>query len=284
MSAVESGWAGHALDVITDVAVWAGHHPWWPALAFVATTVAAVLASRLIADARHQRLVRHARMVHIIAPPQVDPAGVTAWWANLAALLAPTGWQRRLYGGPHVAFEYRWDGRQLTVQVWLPGTVAAGPVAAAARAAWPGAATTITDANSPIPADALTVGGILAPARAAWYPFETHHDADPLRALIAAGAELRRTEAACLQVLARPAGPRLVAALRRAARGLRTGRAVSSGPSTRLLDLVTDILTLGHGPGPGAGPRVADPVRDRDARAALDKAMLAQWEIGRAHV
>src|SRR6266542_2769215 len=51
--------------------------------------------------------------------------------------------RRLLAGVPHVAVEYRWAGRQLTIGVWLPGTVPAGPVLAAARAAWPGAAATV---------------------------------------------------------------------------------------------------------------------------------------------
>ncbi|GIH16142.1 helicase HerA domain-containing protein [Rugosimonospora africana] len=265
---------------------WAGHHPWWPALLLFLAVTATTAVRIAVVRARHRRLVAHARMVRIIPPPEVDPAGVTAWWANLLELLMPTPWRRRLYGIPHIALEYRWAGRQLTVVVWLPGTVSAGLVAAAARAAWPGAATEVLDADSPLPVDALAEGGALAPAMPAWYPLNTDHDADPMRALVAAGAGLHATEAACVQILARPATPRRVAAVRRGAVGLRTG--IPPGgvldPVTYLrgaLNLITDPLTSARTPrATGYGRQIpTDPIRDRDARAAIDTVIGPQWEV-----
>ncbi|WP_275410950.1 type IV secretory system conjugative DNA transfer family protein [Paractinoplanes rishiriensis] len=270
---------------------WAGHHPWWPALLLIGLVLILTVIRVGIDNARHRRLTSHAHQIHITPPPEVDPAGVAAWWANLFELLAPTPWRRLLYGTPHVALEYRWAGRELTVVVWLPGTIAAGPVAAAARAAWPGAAATVTDAQPPIPADAFAVGGALAPAMPAWYPLETDHDADPMRALVAAGTDLHRTEAACVQILARPASPRRAAALRRGAAGLRTGTPPGGGlldPTTYLrglLNVTTEMLTPGRPPRParpgyGSGrAATADPIRDRDARPAIDKSITAQWEV-----
>ncbi|GIH16341.1 type IV secretory system conjugative DNA transfer family protein [Rugosimonospora africana] len=264
---------------------WAGHHPWWPALLLVIATVA-TLTSTAAANAGHRRRARHARMVRITPPPQVDPAGAAAWWANLSALLNPgqPWWRPRRVA--HIGMEYRWAGRQLTVMVWLPGTVSVGPVAAAAQAAWPGAATEVLEADPPFPVDACAVGGVLAPAMPAWYPLDTDHDTDPMRALVAVGAGLHASEAACVQILARPATGRRVAAARRAASALRTGTSPSGGllnPATYLrgaLTFTTDLLT----PTPPAargyqrqGP--ADPIRERDARTAIDTVIGPQWEV-----
>src|SRR5206468_2457297 len=117
-----------------------------------------------------------AHQIAITPPPEVDSAGAAAWWANLSDLLSPAPWRRLIYGVPHIAVEYRWAGRELTIAVWVPAAVPAGTVAAAARAAWPGAATTITEATPPIPAPThssttvLAEGGALVPALPAWYP------------------------------------------------------------------------------------------------------------------
>jgi hypothetical protein len=276
------------LHRLESVLAWAEHHPWWPALLLVALVFAGTVARIAVDNARHRRLTRHAHQIHITPPPEVDPAGVAAWWANLFELLSPSPWRRRLYSTPHAALEYRWSGRELTVVVWLPGTIAAGPVAAAARAAWPGSSTTVADAQPPVPVYAVAVGGALAPAMPAWYPLETDHDADPMRALVAAGTDLHRTEAACVQILARPASPRRVTALRRGAAALRTGKPSGGGlldPTTYLrgaLNVTSDMLTPARpAPSARAGSRAmpADPIRDHDARPAIDKSIAAQWEV-----
>ncbi|WP_328469109.1 type IV secretion system DNA-binding domain-containing protein [Actinoplanes sp. NBC_00393] len=279
------------VDALTATVSWLMQRPWLaltlPLIILVGTATSTQLRRR-----RHRRLTRHAHEVMITPPPQVEPAGATTWWANLYELLTPSLRRRVLLGIPHVAFEYRWTGRQLTIHVWLPGTVSPGPVAAAVRAAWPGATATITDAAAPLPISdhsqrAHDEGGLLAPTLPAWYPLETDHDADPTRALIAAGTSLARTEDACVQILARPASPRRITQLRRGAAALRTGR-----PTTGLLDpvawlragldLATELLTPVRSPHPtrpSARPLSADPVRDRDARLAMDKALAPQWEV-----
>jgi hypothetical protein len=132
-------------------------------------------------------------------------------WANLAGILSPSTRRRLLYGTPHVVWQYTWVGRQLLISVWVPGTVPAGAVEAAVRGAWPGATVTTTDTDDPIPArvDAAT-GGHLLPVAAEWLPLRTDHDSEPLRALMAAGGQLRPGEYICVQVLARPASTRRV--------------------------------------------------------------------------
>src|SRR6266511_5862488 len=186
----------HLVHLIQQTAGWVAHRPWLAGVA-AAAVVAGIAVDAAVRGARHRRLARHAHQVLITPPPEVDPAGAGAWWANLYELLAPAPWRRLLHGAPHVAVEYRWAGRQLTIVVWVPGTVATGPIAAAARAAWPGASTTVADADAPMPERARAEGGALAPALPAWYPLEVDHDADPTRALVAAGSGLHATERAC---------------------------------------------------------------------------------------
>ncbi|WP_433304258.1 type IV secretory system conjugative DNA transfer family protein [Actinoplanes sp. CA-030573] len=260
----------------------------WPRpglAAAVALTVAAAAAARTLAyRAAQRRLTAHAHEIRILPPPQVDPAGAAACWANLHELL--TAGRRPIR--PHGALEYRWSGRQLTLHLWLPGTVAAGPAAAAIRAAWPGATATITDAGPPLtPPGGGTpgheAGGQLTPALPAWYPLAIRHDSDPARALVAAGSGLAATDQACLQIVARPATARQTTRLRRQAAALRTGQPPAAGlldPAAWIragLTLVTDLL-LPPRPRP-AGRAVADPIRDRDARDAIDKALTPQWQV-----
>lgn len=282
----------HLVDLLEAVAAWAVHRPWLAAAA-AAAAPAAVAAGAAVRAGRHRRLAAHARQVLITPPPQVDPAGAAAWWANLYELLSVSRRRRLLYGTPHVALEYRWAGRALTIHVWLPGTVPAGPVAAAVRAAWPGAAATITDATTPVPVPGAGPvvrddGGALAPALPAWYPLEVDHDVDPTRALVAAGSGLSGGERACVQILARPAAPRRVGRLRTGAAGLRTGRPPGGGPldpttwARGALNLLTELLSpSGTGSRPtGARALPPDPIRDRDARPAVDKTLQPQWEVG----
>jgi Type IV secretion-system coupling protein DNA-binding domain len=283
------------VDLAGQVAGWLADRPWLAAVAGL--MVAAVpAASAAVWRWRHRRLTTHAHQILITPPPEVDPAGAGAWWANLHDLLSPSRRRRLLYGVPHIAVEYRWAGRQLTIVVWVPGTVPASPVAAAIRAAWPGAACTVDEAAAPIPgsaAETRAVGGALAPALPGWYPLNVDHDTDPMRPLVAAGAGLHATEQACVQVLARPATPRQVARLRKGAAALKTGTSPTGGPldPTPLvrggLNLVTEIVTELATPGPprrttaaggGYRPVPPDPLRDRDARPAIDKTIGPQWE------
>jgi hypothetical protein len=278
------------LDHLGHAAAWLGARPWLAALA-AAGAVAGVAIRLGVWSWRHRRLQTHAQQVAVKPPPEVDPHGAFAWWANLAELLTPVWWRRLVYGTPHVGVEYRWAGRELSIVVWLPGTVPAGPVADAARAAWPGASCTITRASGPLPADATAVmGGALAPTLPAWYPLETEPDTDPTRALVGAGSGLHATEHACVQVLARPATPRQVRRLRAGAAALRTGRPAGGGlldPTTWLrgaLDLVLELFAPTRSTHSGARPAGArttgvDPVRDRDARPGIDKTLGSQWEV-----
>ena len=272
-----AGWA-------CEAAVWAIHRPWLAAVA--AATVAAWIGGRnLLAAWRHRRHATGARVVTVAPPPQVDPHGAAVWWANCAGILTPSRWRRLIYGTPHVAWQYAWAGRQLRISVWVPGTVPRGAVEAAVRGAWPGATCSAADADAPIPADAAAAtGGHLSLTAAEWLPLRTDHEADPLRALMAAGTQLRDGEYACVQVLARPASPRRAARARRAAGRIREGRTAvpAINPAAPLLWLI-DAFLPGHrssGRTSSGASRGRDPSLERDVRAILDKTSHVLWETG----
>ncbi len=93
-----------------------------------------------------------------------------------------------------------------------------------------------------------------------------------------------------MQILARPASPRQVAKLRKGATALRTGRPPGGGlldPTTWLrgvLNVVTELATPTrthghHASAYGRQQLPPDPVRDRDARPAIDKTVAPQWEV-----
>jgi len=198
-------------------------------------------ARRRLRRRYQQRLVAGARLVTILAPPTVDPAGATALWANLLGLLRP-GW-RRLIGQPHLAWEYQFSADGVRIQIWAPGVVPVGMIERAVEAAWPGAHTRTTPARAPLPVAAkagrrlLAAGGELRLARPEALPLRVDHDADPIRALFGAPGGLARTQRATVQILARPVAGRRVARSRRSARRLRAGR------STHLIGGLLDLLT-----------------------------------------
>ncbi len=74
------------------------------------------------------------------------------------------------------------------------------------------------------PGGALATWGTLRLARTEILPLKTDHDADPLRALAAAGSGLAAGEHAIVHVLARPVTGARLRRARRAARQLRAGR------------------------------------------------------------
>lgn len=258
--------------VLHTAAGWLTAHPALPVT--IATALLAVVAARMVVRAAQQRRWRRdAHQLQILAPPDVEPGGVAQLWATLAGLLAPPPWRRWMVGIPHVVLEYTWHGRAMTIGLWIPAGVAPSAVQAAVHAAWPGATTRLQAAEPPLPAGAVAVGGSLAPALPATYPLAVDQPTDPLRPRIAAATGLHAGQHACLQVLARPATPGQHARLRAHARRLRSGRARRS-----LLSGLLDLLTPGPPPRPTTG-RLHDPIADRDARAAADKAAEPAWEV-----
>jgi hypothetical protein len=251
----------------------------------VAVILAWIVGSSLLYRWRHQQLTRHAQQITITTPPEVEPAGAAQFWATAYGSLYRVWWRRLLYGTPHLAYEYRWAGRALSIVVWVPGTVAVHSLAAAARAAWPAATVTVEAATDPIPGEVTAQrGGALLPVLPEAYPLRTDHDTDPLRQVIAAGTGLRNREHACVQILACPAAPRRLARLRRAPAQLRDPGGARRGldpatPLRWLLDLVTPGPSATTSPGHAASQARQDPTRERDIRASIDKATDGpHWE------
>ncbi len=232
----------------------------------IAPVLLAVLVAALLARAWwwrrcQQRLGCDARLVTVLPPPDVDPAGAVALWANLVGLLRPA-WRRRVSGQPHVGFEYRFTSDASHIRLWIPGLVPPGMVERAVEAAWPGAHTTTTHLTDTGPdvsaAGPVAVGGTLRLGRPEALPIRTRFDADPLRALFGAPIGLEPGEEAVVQVLARPVTGRRITRARRAATRLHTGR--SARPAGRLLDLLTPHATPPRRPHTTAAPAGLDRV------------------------
>ncbi len=274
-------------QLITDAVLWAWQRPWLLAVG-AALLVVVVAAQNLLASWRHRWHAADARLITIAPPPEVDAHNAAALWANLSGTLAPSRRRRLVYGSPHVVWQYTWTGRQLMISVWVPGSVPRGAVEAAIRAAWPGAACTTTDPVAPIPVEApMATGGHLSPTAADWLPFNTDHDADPLRALMSAGSQLKPDEHACVQILARPASSRRVARARKAAGRLRAGKTAmpTINPAAPVQEMVDIFLpgrfgtTSGKSHTPPPASR-RDPGVERDVRAILDKTAYPLWQTG----
>jgi hypothetical protein len=235
---------------------------------------------------RRVQLTRDARLITVLVPPTVDPAGAEALWANLTGLLRPA-WRTRFAGQPHVSFEYVFDHATLTLRLWVPGVVPPGMVEHAVEAAWPGARTTTEPVTSPAPecaaaaidpdsprsGDAIEVGGELRLARAEALPIRTTFTADPIRALLGAPAGIDPGDRVIVQVLARPVVGRRVAKARHAATRLH------SGGSTRPVGRLLDVLTPGPAGGTVGGRRATTPTVDRST--ALDHSAQDRAAVGK---
>jgi energy-coupling factor transporter ATP-binding protein EcfA2 len=253
-----------------------GHLPLLSALA-VTGGVLAVVGRVLVVRWRHTRLADGASMVQVQVPPQVEPPAAAALWANVIGLLRPR-WRRIVYGQPHVAFEYCWDGPELRIQLWIPAGVPAAMIARAIEAAWPAARTTITSPSALICEGSAVTGGTLRLARPDHYPIATDHSfgqVDPIRALLGAASGLSGGQLAVVQVLARPATGRRLAKAHRAAAILRGAHQPTL--LGRLLDLATPGVS--SRPTRPAGVAAAHPERAADIRAILDKAATPRFEV-----
>ncbi|MDX8143306.1 type IV secretion system DNA-binding domain-containing protein [Lentzea sp. BCCO 10_0061] len=261
----------HVLTSLRDLAL-----TWGPiAGPVLAIAVTALVITRWRWRRRyHERLITDARLITVLAPPTVDPAGAVTVWSNLVGLLRP-GWLRRFGGQPHLAVELTFTGDGVQIRFWVPGLVPPGMVERAIEAAWPGAHTRTTPAKPPIPTTAPAgrrieaVGGELRLALPEALPIRTEHPADPIRALLGAPVGLGPHERACVQILARPVAGHRVTKARRAA------RRVHSGSSVHLIGRLLDVITPGKTPKPSTSTRT--PGLDRQtslAYSAQDRAIV----------
>ena len=249
------------------------HLPVTTALAATATALTIAIHQVLIRW-RHRQFSTGARLVQVRVPPQVSSAGAMVFWANLIGLLRPR-LRRWVFGQPHVTFEYRWDGLELHLQVWVPGPIPATLVARAIEAAWPACRTTITTPTPLIPDQAVATGGVLQLARPDHHPIATSHTDDPIRALLGAASGIGPNQTAVVQILARPVTGRRLSHAHRSAAHLRgTSQSTLAG---RFLDLLT--------PGPAAAPArpsalaAAHPERAGEIRSILDKAASPRFAV-----
>lgn len=221
-----------------------GAASWGPVLvpALVLTLAGLRLGRRWWVRRCHDRMAADARIVTVLAPPNVDPDGAAALYSNLVGLLR-SGWKRRVRGQPHVVWEYVFSHSGVILRLWVPGVVPPGMAERAIEAAWPGAHTRTTPAKPPIPRTVPpgkaveAVGGELRLARSEALPIRSDFPADPVRALLGAPVGLAAHERAVVQILARPVTGARVRNARRAARRVRAGGAVTR--ISRLLDLIT---------------------------------------------
>ncbi|MEU8004193.1 type IV secretion system DNA-binding domain-containing protein [Catellatospora sp. NPDC049111] len=268
------------LETITNAGRWLGDRPWLAVLAGAAV-LAWIIATDLLHGWRHRRLSQGATLLTIAPPPQVDTSSSGAWWQALSGVLIPSPLRRIVYGTPHVVFEYTWQGRHLQLRLWVPGTVPAAAVQSAIRTAWPGATVTAAPAAAPIPASAtVATGGRLHTRLPDVLPLRTEHAIDPVRGLLAAGAETHPGEHTVVQILARPAAAGRVRNARRAAHAIRTGQVPPSGGNLLARMLFAPLMWLIEMflPGPASSNSASqaqrrDPTYDRDVRLILDKAL-----------
>ena len=228
----------------------------------VAATIAMVVLRRRWTS------VARARFVGILPPAEVSTDAALSFWANLHDLLRPR-WRRLLTGQPHVGFEYLWRDGALRIGVWTPTSIPVGLVERAVESAWPGARTVIDDPPPAAPDGWVLAAGELHLADSPWLPLCVEHPADPLRAVIGAAGYPSDSEAAVVQVLARPATWATVARCRRAAREIRNGRPASL--TAKALDVIQ--------PGPAATRRQTDPAEQDDVRRILVKARGPLWHV-----
>ncbi|MFJ9619061.1 type IV secretory system conjugative DNA transfer family protein [Streptomyces noursei] len=217
---------------------------------------------------RQRHLAENARCVEILAPPHVAPKGGEVLWAQLSGLLRPW-WRRLTTGQPHLAFEYTWSHTGLRIGLWVPGAVPLGLVRRAVEAAWPGAHTRVTVPSPLLPPGHTVTAGRLRVARPEVLPLRTDHPTDPLRPLLQAATGMAETEAACVQILARPATGSALRRARRQARRLKAGHTPA-----RLPALTAFLL---HRPQPSATGK-QDPEHGTEVRQSAAKLSGSQWQ------
>ncbi|GIE99491.1 hypothetical protein [Paractinoplanes rishiriensis] len=285
--------------------------PWLLASALV--VLVATLAVRAVYRRAWRRAVRRGYWVQLTPPRVLDPLQSGNVWRLLAGLARRARAGQRL-ARPPLAFEVYASGGHLIAGLWLPRWVPLAVVLDEVARAWPGVRA--QRRTPPVVAASeqwrvagyrlAATGSDLVPLtddpRPAGRRVGGTADSDPLRPVLAA---LGRPDGpAVLQVLARPATGKRLAALGHAARYGPTVRktagrrladgfaAVVLGAARLLLDLITELISSGparstRSNGGAQRQRPADPLTTRAMRDAADKLadgphLLATVRVGAA--
>jgi hypothetical protein len=230
---------------------------------------------------RRQRSGAGAHLVSLAPGPEVDPAGGEALWTALHGILRRDRWAAMFSGRPNVSFEITWSAGRLQIGIWIPPQVSANRIAHAAEASWPGVMTEVAPAPVSVSDSPSVAAGELRLADREWFPIRSDHPTDPYRLLLrtlssvdsSLDSSLGRSlgsDAAVIQVLARPARPSRYRRCRRAAIALRTGR-----PMSKLARFIDFWMTKGV---PRATGLSADPTRTADVRTIGEKASSLCFE------
>jgi hypothetical protein len=227
-------------------------------LALAATCLAAALAVQLTRRALHgrerKRWAAGSRYVEIAAPGTVSESGGEVFWDHLSSIVT-SAWRRYWYGQPWVLWEMRVDRRRLTVRVWVPSCIDTTLIEGAIEAAWPGASTTIVEAEPPLRLQARFKGGRLSWPKNVDVPVRPGTPGfDVMRFLAHDIGELDADTSLVVQVAARPASRRQMSRISKAAWS--NG---DSGGTSFMKSLVNELLDIVH-PASSPGPGPARPV------------------------
>jgi hypothetical protein len=194
------------------------------AMALVALVV---VAGIVVAFSRRQGSTASGQLVTVAPGPEVDAAGAEVFWNALHGVLRRNWRAALLTGRPHVSFEVSRSNGRLRIGIWVPPHLSAQRVANAVEAAWPSAVADVMPTSPPLPDCATVAAGALRLADKEWFPIRAEHPADPHRVLLRnlGGGS---TDAAVVQVLARPASLQRQSRCRSAATALRSGQPTSA--------------------------------------------------------
>lgn len=214
--------------------------------------VLAVQVLRRVLHGREQaRWQAGSHYVEIAAPGVVPESGGEVFWDHLGSIARPA-WRRYWYGQPWVLWEMRVERRRLTVRVWVPSCIDTALIEGAVEAAWPGASTTVIEAESPLRMQSLVKGGRLAWARGVDVPVAPGPAGfDVMRFLLHDIGDLDVDTCLVVQVGVCPASRRQISRMSKAAWSNGGG-----GGSSFMKSLVNEALDVVHpASSPSSGTR-----------------------------
>jgi hypothetical protein len=210
-----------------------------------------VVAKRIIRAILRRRTADAAACFRIVLPESFDRQALVGFFRSLTSLLRP----HLIGASASVAFTLATDGQQLEIELRCSHGIAPQVRSALSAAVEgvsiePSARIEQSELRRPRP-----VRCVLRPLVSRWLPFETKHESDPARAVLAALKGLSENEGSAVQLVFSPADRRSRRLARRQAYVLRTGR--RSGVWRSLgrfsLELANEGLDL-FTPGPSSSP------------------------------